>query len=473
MKMSFKTASASGAGDDKAVPAGLLLFAMVAAMSIAYGFQYRADAERPLSYFLGFSALYFLCLAALSVVAMKPVSLSGAGATLPARLGLAMTTGALVLTLYFTDGLLPVPALASIGVTVVAVAGVAATLGIARALWLALLLGLAVQIALALGNPLDVAAANMLPVIEAGCGKLLSGENPHLADYPGITSVALIYLPGLLLPYCGPVALGLDVRILNVVLLVAIVAYAAWAFDFRNRPERLSLGLLPLLFSPPAAQMMVHGHVWSYWLLVVVFVHTLATRRFAAAALVLGLMLATRQMSLFLAVPAAVYMSTRLRVPALLRYGAISIITFLVIMAPVMLTVPDWINFFFLSTTQIGEQSHLTYGNPMNQVSLSGLLTDSGVAGLLQPLQVGVLLLAGVAFWLWRRWLSFDQALFLLGVTYVLVIGLNSFLHRYFYVPGLILIALGIAYSLAGTRGSGASAKPGGPTPGGGTRSLG
>lgn len=473
MKMSFKTTSASGAGDDKAVPAGLLLFAMVAAMSIAYGFQYRADAERPLSYFLGFSALYFLCLAALSVVAMKPVSLSDAGAALPARLGLAMTTGALVLTLYFTDGQLPVPALASIGVTVVAVAGVAATLGIARALWLALLLGLAVQIALALGNPLDVAAANMLPVIEAGCGKLLSGENPHLADYPGITSVALIYLPGLLLPYCGPVALGLDVRTLNVVLLVAIVAYAAWAFDFRHRPERLSLGLLPLLFSPPAAQMMVHGHVWSYWLLVVVFVHTLATRRFAAAALVLGLMLATRQMSLFLAFPAAIYMSTRLRVPALLRYGAISIITFLVIMAPVMLTVPDWINFFFLSTTQIGEQSHLTYGNPMNQVSLSGLLTDSGVAGLLQPLQVGVLLLAGVAFWLWRRWLSFDQALFLLGVTYVLVIGLNSFLHRYFYVPGLILIALGIAYSLAGARGSGASAKPGGPTPGGGTRSLG
>ncbi len=468
MKISFKTTSAIGAGDGKAVLAGLLLFAMVAVMSVAYGFQYRADAEQPLSYFLGFSALYFLCLAALCVVAAKPVSLSGAGAALPARLGLAMTTGSLVLTLYFTDGQLPVPALASIGVMALAVAAVAATLGTGRALWLALILGLAVQIALALGNPLDVAAANMLPVIEAGCGKLLNGENPHLAQYPGITSVALIYLPGLLLPYCAPVALGLDLRILNVVLLAAIIAYAAWAFDFRRRPERLSLGLLPLLFSPLAAQMMVHGHVWSYWLLVVIFVHTLATRRYLAAAVVLGLMLATRQMALFLAVPAAAYMSTQLRLPALLRYGAVSIVTFLVIMAPVMLTVPDWVYFFFLSTTQIGEQSHLTYGNPMNQVSLSGLLTDSGLAGLLRPLQLGVLLLAGVAFWLWRRWLRFDQALFLLGVTYVLVIGLNSFLHRYFYIPGLILIATGIAYSLAGPRGSGAA-----PMPDGGTRSPG
>lgn len=67
-----------------------------------------------------------------------------------------------------------------------------------------------------------------------------------------------------------------------------------------------------------------------------------------------------------------------------------------------------------------------------------------------------------------RRWLRFDQALFLLGVTYVLVIGLNSFLHRYFYIPGLILIATGIAYSLAGPRGSGAA-----PMPDGGTRSPG
>src|SRR3546814_16334725 len=124
------------------------------------------------------------------------------------------------------------------------VAGVAATLGIARALWLALLLGLAVQIALALGNPLDVAAANMLPVIEAGCGTLLNGENPHLADYPGITSVALIYLPGLLLPYCGPGALGLDVRVLNVLLLVDIVPYDVWAFDFHHSPERFVPGLL-------------------------------------------------------------------------------------------------------------------------------------------------------------------------------------------------------------------------------------
>lgn len=473
MKMSLKSTSAIGAGDGKAMLAGLLLCAMVAVMSIAYGFQYRADAERPLSYFLGFSALYFLCLAALCVVAARPVPLPGAGATLPARLGLAMTTGSVVLTLYFTSGQLPVPVLASIGVTVVAVAGVAATLGTTRALWLALVLGLAVQIALALGNPLDVAAANMLPVIEAGCGKLLNGENPHLAEYPGITSVALIYLPGLLLPYCGPVALGLDVRILNVALLAAIIAYAAWAFDFRNRPERLSLGLLPLLLSPVAAQMMVHGHVWSYWLLVVIFVHTLATRRYLAAAVVLGLMLATRQMAVFLAIPAAIYMSTRLGVPALLRYGAISIATFLVVMAPVMLTVPDWVYFFFLSTTQIGEQSHLTYGNPMNQVSLSGLLTDSGMAGLLRPLQAGLLLLAGAAFWLWRRRLGFEQALFLLGVTYVLVIGLNSFLHRYFYVPGLILLATGIAYSLAGQRDRGIAAGPSGPTPGGGTRSRG
>lgn len=441
----------AAARDTRPLLAGLLLGFMLAAMSVAYGFQYRSDSAHPLDYFLLFSAPYFLCLALVLVVGLCP-PLAGTGReqrSAPA-VGLAMTTAMIALSLYFHAAELPIPALPAIAALVVAVGAAAASFGVGRAVWLALLLGLAMQIALALLNPLDVAAANMLPVIEAGCGKLLAGENPYLAAYPGITSVPLMYLPGLLLPYCAPVAVGLDLRVLNVILLLATVGYAAWALDFRRHPERLSLGLLPLLFSPPAGQMMVHGHVWLYWLLVLVFVHALATRHFLAAALLLGLMLATRQMSLFLAIPAAAYMATRLRLPALLGYGAISIAIYFAVMAPVMLTTPDWIELFYLSATRVGEQSHLVYGNPMNQVSLSGLLTQMGLAGVLPFLQVAVLLLAAAAFWVWRRSLAFHQALILLGVAYVLVIGLNPFLHRYFYVPGFLLLALGIAYAAAG-----------------------
>jgi hypothetical protein len=43
--------------------------------------------------------------------------------------------------------------------------------------------------------------------------------------------------------------------------------------------------------------------------------------------------------------------------------------------------------------------------------------------------------------------MDFPRALILLGVCYVVVIGLNGFLHRYFYVPGFLLIALGVAYA--------------------------
>ena len=451
-KVAPEAAQDSDVRDTRPLAAGILLGFMIALMSVAYGFQYRSDSAQPLGYFLSFSVPYFLCLALVLVVSLSP-PLPGRGSTrrLAAALGLTMTTAVIAMTLYFHAGELPVPALPAIAVLAVAVAVVAATLSLGYAIWLALLLGLAAQIALALGNPLDVDAANMLPVIEAGCTKLLSGENPYLADYPGITSVPLLYLPGLLLPYCAPVAAGLDVRVLNVILLVAIVGYAAWALDFHKHPERLSLGLLPLLFSPAAGQMMVHGHVWLYWLLVVAFVHTLATRRFLAAALLLGLMLATRQMSLFLAIPAAAYMATRLAPLALLRYGAICIGTYLVIMAPVMLTTPGWIDLFYLSIQKVGEQTHLTYGNPMNQVSLSGLLTSAGLAWMLRPLQAAVLLLVGATFWVWRRRLTFDQVLVLLGFGYVLVIGSNAFLHRYFYFPGLILLALGVAYAAAGS----------------------
>jgi hypothetical protein len=301
----------------------------------------------------------------------------------------------------------------------------------------------------------------MLPVIEAGCVKLFGGENPYLAQYPGITSVPLMYLPGLLLPYCAPVALGLDVRTLNIVLLLAIVLYAAWALDARARPERLALALLPLLFSPPLGQMMIHGHVWLYWLLVIVFVHALASQRLLAAALLLGLMLATRQMSLFLAIPVAVYMATRLRPLPLAGYAAVALGTYAAIMLPVALTTPQWIDLFYLSATRVGEGTHLTYGNPMNQVSLSGVLTQYGLASLLQPLQVLVLLLAGAVLWVWRRRLAFDRSLLVLGVAYVLVIGLNQFLHRYFYVEGLVLIALAIGYGLGPVRSAGETRRSG------------
>lgn len=446
-------AGAAHPRDGGALISALLLFLMLAAMSVAYGFQYRADAADPLAYFLPFSAVYFLALALLLAAGLAPTPIDKPGASRPvADAGLAMTGAAILMSIYFHGAELPFPALAAMASVAVVLAAARVFLGAARAVWLALLIGLGVQIALALGNPLDVAAANMLPVVEAGCVKLLNGENPYLATYPGITSVPLMYLPGLLLPYCAPVALGLDVRVLNVVLLVAIVFYAAWALDARRRPERLSLALLPLLFSPPIGQMMIHGHVWLYWLLVVVFVHALATRRLLVAALLLGLMLATRQMSLFLAIPVAVYMATRLRPALLARYAAIALATYAVIMAPVMLTTPAWIDLFYLSATRVGEGTHLTYGNPMNQVSLSGVLTQSGLAPLLQPLQLLVLVLAGLALWLGRRRLTFDRSLVLLGVAYVLVIGLNQFLHRYFYVPGLILLALGIAHALVDRR---------------------
>jgi len=86
----------------------------------------------------------------------------------------------------------------------------------------------------------------------------------------------------------------------------------------------------------------------------------------------------------------------------------------------------------------------------MNQVSMSGVLTQAGLAGLLQPLQVLVLVLFGAVLWVGRNQLTFDRAILLIGVAYLIIIGFNSFLHRYFYFPGLILAALAIAYAANG-----------------------
>jgi hypothetical protein len=111
-----------------------------------------------------------------------------------------------------------------------------------------------------------------------------------------------------------------------------------------------------------------------------------------------------------------------------------------------MMTTPGWLELFYLSAGQVGEQTHLTYGNPMNQVSLSGALTSLGLAELLQAAQIFVVCGTAAAFWIWRNRLTFTQAILILGSAYIIVIGLNPFLHRYFYLPGLILVALAVAY---------------------------
>jgi hypothetical protein len=435
----------------RVLASGLLLSGMGISIALAYGFQYRADADNPLSYFLPISGVFFLCLILIVASFATPAAAAlTIGVKLHRAAGLAMMAIALSLTLFFHGAELPFPALLAIGVLLVGATAsiVFGASGVATIVVVAV--GLAVQIFLALTNPLDVQAANMLPIIGAGCELLLQLKNPYLATFPGIASEPLYYLPGLILPYCTSVAVGLDMRIVNVALILAIVAYASLIFDLWRHPERLSLGLLPLLLLPQTTQMMIHGHVWLYWLLVVAFVHALSTGRLVAAALLLGLLLATRQMALFLAIPAAVYMAGQLRPAALLRYAAITLSTYVVVMAPVMVTMPGWVDHFYLGLSGVGIRLHLSYGNPMNQVSLSGLLTDTGLAGLLRPLQAATILLVAVVLWVWRRRLAFDQVVVLLGVGYVIAIGFNGFLHRYFYMPGLILIALGIAYAAAG-----------------------
>ncbi len=435
----------------RAIVGGALLFCMTTIVALSYGFQYHADAEQPLGYFLPFSLAFFSCLLLiLATFSVSSLASAMSSPELARSLGLGFMSVSLSLTVYFWAPNLPISAPIAVGALLV---GSAASVGfrlVRPATAVVLILGLLVQSFLSLSVPLDVGAANMLPIIGAGCELVLQADNPYLATFPGIASEPLIYLPGLVLPYCIPVAADVDMRLVNVILVAAIVAYSCWIFRSWSRPERLSLGLWPLLLSSPTAQMMIHGHVWPYWLLVLIFVHALATRRFLVAALLLGVMLATRQMSLFLAAPAAAFMSTRLRPVELARYAAVTIAAYLVIMAPVILSTPGWIDRFYLGLTDIGQKLHLTYGNPMNQVSLSGFLTAAGFAGALPFLQAAILLLAVAVFWIWRTRITFDRAVMLLGVGYILIIGLNPFLHRYFYFPGLILIALAIGFTLTG-----------------------
>ena len=222
-------------------------------------------------------------------------------------------------------------------------------------------------------------------------------------------------------------------------------------------PEALALGLVPLLLSPPAVQMMIHGHLWVYWLQVVWLIYAVDRRHFLVAAILLGLMLATRQMALAIAVPVAGFMLARLGPREVAKYAVVTVATWALIMLPVLLTMSGALELLYGGISDAQRHAYVSAGNPVNQVALSGLALMAGSAGLLVPLQALIIGSASLAAALRGAKLPFSHALFWLGVVDVVAISLNEFLHRYFYFESLLLIGLALAHA---AQARAASARP-------------
>jgi hypothetical protein len=148
-------------------------------------------------------------------------------------------------------------------------------------------------------GPLDPNRGDMLVIIEHAIANFLAGLNPYAIHHVP-WDAPLSYGPVLWLPFVLPHVLQIDLRILTLASQHIVPGCLVLAASGRMRrgEQSRALGLLALAIAlaanPGILRFHAIGHTQIYWPLLLVFAVALARRRFLAAAVALGLLVAAR-----------------------------------------------------------------------------------------------------------------------------------------------------------------------------------
>ncbi|MDT7041967.1 hypothetical protein [Candidatus Nitronereus thalassa] len=434
-----------------------ILASVVAALGLFIGFFYRLSwrFEESFLYFGIISSLFLLLLIASVFVCLRydhvrqkeKEQIDHHEDSLRSEWVFGVMAVVLLMDFYiFSDWLAPVPWT----ILAILVLGGGCTVGLKKSwdsAWRFLgLVGALYFTTIVVVEPINIEKADMLPLVRMGIESFLDGATPYAQRSESIGTFILEfhYLPGLWLSYLPTVALDLDMRLYNLLALGGLVGLLFLGFHRTYDHRVLGLTLLPVIFSPVVVPLVAHGHIWPFWLATAAFGVVFLKGRLIGAAILLGLLLATRQMALFIAAPVAVYLLLRIKFSESLRFGTIAVVIFLGIIGPFWAFSPDFLTETYLGFESKGLAHIKEMGNPLNQISFAGLLYHLGLYEISRPIQI-MILLAFFGFIIRDRSMDTGRFLRLCGVVYLLLIGFNPFVYPYHYVSGLLLLAIGFA----------------------------
>lgn len=422
----------------------IVLSLIVWLMAVAYGFQYlvMADKAAHLAYFRVATIPFVALVVIMTVFALRSPDRGGQANPAPAWLGVTMMSISWVLACYFySSKLSPLPWLGLAIVPPVIAAALRWRMGERAAVALFLLAALGVYLYLIARYPHDVVGGDMLQIIGFAATDLLQGNSPFVPYFTvSNTEVPFGYWPGVWLPYVPLVALGLDMRVLNLVLYGALVVlFWKRAGGGEHAAQILGVALLPFMLSPQILQMVLSGHLWLYWLMLAGMMWFIVERRYLLAAILFGLCLASRPTVLFIAAPILAYVWSRenLRMVGLCMSVVLAVL--------LVMNLP-----FFLLYGDVFVQNSFArmigFGHELTHFSLAGILQGLGFNSLGRLLQAAVAIIA-IATIIYRRDLRKGQFVMFCGVIYVWEVLFASYATRYVYFPGFFLFALGFVMS--------------------------
>ena len=295
--------------------------------------------------------------------------------------------------------------------------------------------------------------ADMLPVSAWADRVFLHGQNPYFEDYTAVTPGPFYYLPLQWLIYLPFVALHLDLRLLNLAALAGTVAL--YLSIWREVPRRWSglAVLLALIAARPSVEMVYQGEVWPLWFLISAFVVALFRGRLWAAAVLLGLLLACNQTTLVLAALLGVW---QLRSGGdwrrTLGLGAVAFAVYAAVVFPFARGIVAFIDQNYIALPHLaGIMSEQRFHNSITEVSLVNVLTRTHLIGLRAALQLAVGI-AGMALLALRPRTSPAVFLAICALTYLVAIGLNVQVWKYYYIQGLLLLFWSVYAPVAARR---------------------
>jgi hypothetical protein len=409
-------------------------------LTLAFGFAYMAHGTAAkITYFQVWSWVFLLCLIGIGRgTALSRTQPSGS-VDLPGWVTQVVTAVVLLSSFYFWLPLrIAVPAAI---VTVAACAGLHWLRRDRACIPFLLVAGFVLCSYLIITTPLNRAAADMLPLMADANNFLLSGHDPYAQQYSNL----FFYLPVQWLVYLPPVAAGVDVRVVNLACFAVVGFLGVWLVRSGRLDKVALLGLCPIMLSRASVEMMIRGQVWPLWALTVGFAATLLSPGKFWPAVLLGLLLATQQPTVVIAVLLGVWLLFHRGFASAFWVTVITTAVFAVIVAPWLAMHPA-----LLSNLYIGIQDTIAHNRATDhswdfvEVSLQNLLISLGLFSIRSALQAAAIA-AGMLYLAAFRNIRLGTFLCTAGLVYMVAISLNIQVFKHYYYPGLLLLAIGIA----------------------------
>lgn len=420
------------------------VYALIAIISMAYGFQYKFTSESLAMFFRLMTAPFFIVLSLLTIGNFgqwdreRVIAVAG-------YIGLCMMSLSFLMSCYFYSYKLPdiswvavaLPAITAASLLHIKWGSRGSTLGF-------LFFGFVLYTFFVIQTP-HIDGANMLELIEAVLRDFYAGLNPYVIDYMPITSNKLGYMPALWLPYSIAYLADIDARVINMFCLLAIVVLFERALRGNQDTSFItSITIYPIILSPPVVQMVIHGHVLPYWLYLFVTAVALHKGRLLLASVMFGLALAARQPSVFLVPLLAIYVYNMTSMAGFIKYALASLLTYAAVVMPFAI----WTGTEFWFQTYLNVAGVLYEDFLIHQINGSGILYALGLMDILNYIQL-LIILAGAVVIARNSHKGASWFIFFSAIVYIWAVFFNIYVARYIYIPAIMLMSFAVATSMS------------------------